>query len=189
MSWLDIVWLIIIFLFVIRGVVRGLFREAFGLGGIFIGLIVAINRYEVMGDILASEFTSISPRTAKLASFAVIFIGVALLGGLLGIIFHKACKYSLAKGVDQGGGLFLGLIEGSLICSIVLVLLTISPFSENTNKWMRGSTLSPYLMKVGPFVYDGITSLVPGEAKKFMERLDEFRLIPSPLPSPQRGED
>lgn len=184
MSWLDIVWLIIIFLFVMRGVVRGLFREAFGLGGIFIGLIAAINRYEVLGNIIASEFTSISPRAAKLTSFAAIFIGVALLGGLLGIVFHKACKYSLVKGVDQGGGLFLGLIEGSLICSIVLILLTISPFSENTNKWMRGSTLSPYLMKVGPFVYDNIASLVPGEAKKFMERLDEFKLKPS-LPSPR----
>ncbi len=175
MSWLDIGWLIIIFLFALRGVMRGLFREAFGLAGIFIGLIVAINRYEVLGNIVASEVTSISPRTAKLISFAVIFIGVALFGGLLGIVFHKACKYSLVKGIDQGGGLFLGLLEGSLICSILLILLTVSPFSENVNKWMRGSTLSPYLMKVGPFVYDNIASVMPGEAKKFMERLDEFK--------------
>jgi len=175
MNWLDIVWLIIVLFFVVWGAMRGLFRELFGLLGIFVGFIVAVNYYEVVGNTIGSEFTSLSPQITKLISFAIIFIGIALIGGLVGAILHGISKYSLVKGVDRGGGLLLGLIEGAVVCSIILILLTVSPLAENLNRWRKGSIISPYLMKIGPFVYDSVASLVPGKAKKFVEKLDEFR--------------
>ena len=169
------VWLIIILLFLIRGAIRGLFREIFGLVGVFVGFIVAVNHCEAVGNVISSEFASISPQIAKLISFAIIFIGIALIGGLVGIIFHKISKYSLVKGIEEGGGLFLGLIEGGVVCSIILIFLTVSPLAESVDKWRKNSVISPYLMRIGPFVYDSIVSVTPGEAKKLMEKLDEFK--------------
>ncbi len=179
MNWLDLIWVALIVVFAIRGAMRGFFKEGLGLAGIFVGLVIAINRYEAVGKIIVSNFPNLSLKIANLLSFGFIFIAVALLGGIAGIILHKVSKYSPVKGLDQGGGVLLGLVEGSLICSVILILLTISPLSEKTTKWMRGSTLSPYLMEVGPFVYNSVISVTPGKAKKFMEELNRFKkLVP-----------
>ena len=175
MNWLDVVWLIVIVFFLIRGAMRGLFREIFGLLGILVGLIVAVNYSEEVGNVIRGEITRLSPQVAKLISFAIIFVGIALIGGLMGLVFHGMSKYSLVKGIDRGGGLILGLLEGGLVCSVILVFLTIFPLAENIDRWKKDSTISPYLMKIGPFVYDSMASIVPGEAKKFMEKIDEFK--------------
>ena len=185
MNWLDLIWVALIVVFVIRGAVRGLFKEGFGLAGIFLGLIIAINRYEAVGKIIVNNFPNLSLKIANVLSFGFIFIAVALLGGVAGIILHKASKYSPIKGLDQGGGFLLGLVEGALICSVILIFLTISPLSDKTTKWMRGSTLSPYLMEVGPFVYNSVISVTPGKAKKFMEELNRFKKL---LPQDKKSE-
>ena len=168
MNYLDLICLVILVLFVIRGAIKGLFREAFGLIGIFLGLIFAINRYEVLGGLISGGFENIPPKIANLVSFAFIFVSVALIFGLAGIILHKMAKFSLVKGLDRAGG------EGILICSAILILLSISPLSEKMSKWMQSSTVSPYLTKVGPFVYDSVISITPGKAKKFMQKLGEI---------------
>ena len=174
MNWLDVIWLAIVALFVIRGAIRGLFREAFGLIGIFLGLIFAINRYEVLGGLISDGFENIPLKIANLVSFAFIFVAIALIFGLAGIILHKMAKFSLVRGFDRGGGFLLGAGEGVLICSAILILLSISPLSEDMSKWMQGSTFTPYLTKVGPLVYDSVISITPGKAKKFMQKLGEI---------------
>lgn len=174
MNWLDVIWLAIFILVAIRGAIKGLFREGFGLIGIFLGLIIAINRYEILGGFIGGEFESIPSKIANVVSFAFIFVCVALVFGLAGIILHKMAKFSLVKGLDRGGGFFLGAGEGILICSVILILLTISPVSEKVSKWTERSTLSPYLTKVGPFVYDSVISITPGKARKFMQKLGEI---------------
>jgi len=180
LNWLDVIIVVIAAFFMIRGGIKGLFREAFGLAGILLGMVVAINRYEAVGEIIIHEFEkfgTLSPKIIDLISFIIIFIVVALLFSLTGILLHKASKYSLVKSLDQGGGLLLGLFEGSLICSMILIFLSVSPLSEKASGWMKSSVFSPYLLKEGPVVYDGIISLVPGKAKKFMEKLDRFKEI------------
>ncbi len=174
MNWLDVIWLAIVALFVIRGAIKGLLREAFGLIGMFLGLIIAINRYEVLGGLISGGFENIPHKIANLVSFAFIFIAIALIFGLAGIILHKMAKFSLVRGFDRGGGFLLGAGEGVLICSAIIILLSISPLSEEMSKWMQDSTFAPYLTKVGPFVYDNVISITPGKAKKFMQKLGEI---------------
>lgn len=175
MNWLDVVWLIVIVFFLVRGAMKGFFREIFGLLGVFVGLIVAVNYSQGVGNIIRGEITRLSPQVAKGISFAIIFVGIALIGGLIGLVFHGMSKYSPVRGIDRGGGLILGLLEGGVVCSVILIFLTISPLAENADRWKKDSSMSPYLMKIGPFVYDSIASIVPGEAKKFMEKIDEFK--------------
>ena len=174
MNGLDIVWLAILFLFVIRGALRGLFREIFGLIGIFLGFVMAINRHEVLGNFISREFADISPGIASVVSFAFIFVAIALIFGLAGILLHKMTKFSLVRGLDRGGGFLVGAGEGMLLCSVILIILSISPISEKANSWKEGSILSPHLAKVGPFVYDSVISVTPGKAKNFMQKLEEM---------------
>jgi len=56
MNWLDLMWVALIVVFAIRGAMRGFFKEGLGLAGIFVGLVIAINRYEAVGKIIVSNF-------------------------------------------------------------------------------------------------------------------------------------
>jgi len=177
LNWLDVIVILVVIFFTIRGVLKGLFREAFGLAGILLGIIVAINRYEAVGQVIARELeklSTLSPKVVNLISFSIIFIGIALLCSLAGVLLHKVAKYSFIRSLDQAGGFLLGLFEGSLICSIALILLSVSPLADRSSGWMKNSFFSPYLLKEGPAVYDSLLSIVPGKAKKFMEKLDRF---------------
>jgi len=177
MNWLDVVLSGVILLFVIRGVLKGLFREGVGLAGVLVGLILAVNRYQELGRMIQGELNFFSLKVANMIAFVIIFGGIAILGAIAGVVIHNILShYSLTRGVEEGGGFILGLIEGALICSIILVLISVSPFSGKFSAWSKGSILKPYLLRVGPFVYDGIVSLVPGEAKKFIEKLDPSNL-------------
>lgn len=182
MKWIDIVLGGIILLFVVRGVMKGLFREGAGLAGVLIGLIVGINRYQQLGGAIHREFEFLSVKVCNIVGFAVIFGGIAILGAVAGILIHNILpRTSTISGIEEGGGLILGFFEGALVCSVILILLSISPLSVKFNKWTQGSILKPYLLKAVPFVYDKIVSLTPGKAKNFMEKLDPSELKPPAL--------
>ncbi len=182
MNWLDIILLLIIAAFVIRGLIKGLFREVFVISGIILGIILAINQYDNLGRAIQENFLFLSPKVASLIAFALIFVGIALIGAILGAVLHSLLKRSFAKGVEGGGGFLLGLAEGALVCSMILILINISPLRVKFNRWTDKSILAPYLMKVGPSVYDGLISVTPGKAKKFMEKLKDIDTLKELLP-------
>jgi len=180
MNLLDILLGIIISLFVIRGVLKGFFKEGIGLAGVILGLVIGINRYEDLGRAISKEFGVLSLKTSNIMAFIVIFGGIAVLGAITGIVIHDVLsRRSLTRGIEGVGGFILGLAEGALICSIILILLTLSPLAGKVNSWSKGSILKPYLVRIGPFVYDSIVSVTPGKAKKFIEKFDPFELQPS----------
>ena len=177
MNWIDIVLGAIILLFVVRGALRGLFMEGFGLAGILIGLIVGINRYEYLGEVIYNEFQVLSLQMCNIIAFMIIFGGIAVLGAITGVLVHNSLSGRVSlRGIEEGGGFVLGLLEGALICSIILILLGISPFSVRFERWTEGSILKPHLLRISPFIYDSMVSLTPGKAKKFMEKLDPLEL-------------
>ena len=179
--WIDIVLAAIIILFVIRGVFQGLVREAFGLAGVFIGLIIAINRYDLFATAILGEAHFLSAVTAHIIAFVIIFVGIALMGALAGIWVHNALhRYSAMRGIDEAGGFVLGIFEGIMVCSVLLVLLSVSPLASQFSAWGKDSFLRPRVESAGPLIYDRVVSLVSGDAKRFMEKMDPFHATEQP---------
>jgi len=182
MNWVDIVLLIILAVFVLRGISRGLFRESFALAGVFFGLVLAINRYVALGAVISSEISVFSIRIASLIAFVLIFVGIALLGTFLGIALHSISRRLIARSLDQGGGVLFGLAEGAVVCSVILLLVSVSPLSGRASEWIKGSMLAPHLMKVGPSIYDRLVSITPGKAKTFMDKLRNLNELEKLIP-------
>src|SRR5207247_11210411 len=87
-----------------------------------------------------------SQTVAEIAGFLTIFLGVIILAGMAGTIARWAVKESGLSFVDRILGGAIGLIRGSLVVAIVLLMMTaFSPASQ----WLKGSQLAAYFLVVG----------------------------------------
>lgn len=135
---LNIVFGVILLIFIIWGLARGLVRSIFGLLGIIVGIIVASEFY--------SKFfiTHMHWEYAKMLSFIVLFIityGVIyLIGRLLSAVLNSL-KLSF---IDHLLGGVVGLLRGSIIVWIVCFVVMLLP---NGNEKIMHSRVSLLVLK------------------------------------------
>ncbi len=140
MNILDIIFVVILALSAIRGLFRGFIVEVASLGGVILGVYLAITRYEQIVPQL--ERLLGDPRWATIAAYAVIFLGVLLAVSVAASLLRKVARSLMAGWLDHlGGGLF-GLAKGGLICAVAFwLLVAVFPNSEEA----RTSQLAPYI--------------------------------------------
>ena len=108
MNLLDIVLGVIILLFVVRGILQGLFKEGIGLAGIILGIVLGINRYQQLGRAISSQFGILSLKISNIIAFIIIFGGIAILGAIAGIVIHNLLsRHPLTRGVEKAGGFII----------------------------------------------------------------------------------
>lgn len=95
----------------VKGVIRGFFREAFGLGALVVGVAASV----WLGERLAAEVMSRwigYPLGARMAAHAALFLGPYLGLQAVGFLLHKLGRAVLLGGADRlVGGLF-GALTG-----------------------------------------------------------------------------
>lgn len=133
-SVLDIGLGILILLFLVRGLLRGLINEVAGFIGLFVGFILAGRYYPQ----LLPQFSGVieSPRLAAVLSYAIIFVAVLIVVALCAVIVKRLMLLTLAPWLDNLLGGLVGTAKGLFIASIVLALLIRfvpdSPFLKNS---------------------------------------------------------
>ena len=133
-SVLDIGLGILILLFLVRGLLRGLINEVAGLVGLFLGFILAGRYYPQ----LVPQFAGVieSPKLASVAAYAVIFVAVLIVVALCAAIVKRLMVMTLTAWLDNLLGALIGAAKGVFIASIVLALMVRfvpdSPFLKNS---------------------------------------------------------
>ncbi|MGM0553622.1 MAG: CvpA family protein [Pseudomonadota bacterium] len=139
MNWID---LIIIALVVVSGLIslfRGFVREAFSLATWIIGVWLGIRH---AGDLAAYLPDAIADATLRLGiGFALIFIAVLIVGGILGVLANRLVKGSGLTGTDRSLGVIFGLLRGVLLVAILVFLASLTLMPEEP--WWDGSRLIP----------------------------------------------
>ncbi len=139
---LDIFFLVLILIAVIRCVIKGFISELFSFIAIAGGIILAF----LFNDLLAAFINELSKpsRWNTIIAFLVIFIAVYLIIKIMEGILHKVLdKLNLEK-LDKALGLFLGLIEGALVVIVLIYLMNFLPF-ERIHRFMDGSFISGFV--------------------------------------------
>ena len=95
----------------VKGVIRGFFREAFGLGALVAGVAASVWLGERLAAEVVSRWIGI-PLGARVAAHAVLFLGPYLGFQAVGFLLHKLGRAVLLGGADRlVGGLF-GTLTG-----------------------------------------------------------------------------
>ena len=153
MNWLDIVLIVVIGLTTFIGLRKGIIKAALTLAGLIVGIVLA-GRYYIP---FSERLTLISsPTWAKVAAFAIIFIGIMVLATLLARLLERAASAMMLGWVNRLVGGILGFVVGAMFCGALLAI------------WVKyvGMTGTIAQSKIAPILLDRfpkVLALLPKE--------------------------
>jgi len=166
MNLLDISIILIIIITTALGFWKGMQKQIFGLGGVVVGYIAAVQLYEPVAGLISSKDSSL----AQIASFVLIFIL-----GKLGISFSGWLARNLFKGIsltwiNRTGGALLGMFKGFII--IMILILTMLAFLPADMSLIRDSVTLPYLASLPKIT----SSIIPEAIRtKYNDKVETLR--------------
>ena len=169
-SWVDIVLAVILVGTLIAGLVKGLVKEAVGIAAVLIGFVVASRSYVRVAGFLQKVIHE--PAVTKFLGFIIVFLAVLILGLLAAALLSKLMAGPLKFINHLLGGAF-GLLEGILICGVLVFALLVFPISREA---LAGSKLASYCYGLTK----AMVHLIPQDLKdQFREAYQNFIKIKS----------
>jgi len=159
-NWIDVTIMIIILLNMVIGIRRGIIRGIINLIGVITAIFLAIFWFKEVGEYISSH-SQISGEIANILGFAIIFLGVYLIARIIEIFFKKILSLLFVSWIDGLGGAVFGLIKGSLIVGILLVIITFIPLPVFLKEQLENSFLANRFAVMITIVYDYLKDWLP----------------------------
>ncbi|MCL2410369.1 MAG: CvpA family protein [Treponema sp.] len=156
MNVLDVVFILLILLLMIRCFLKGLISEVSSMAALVFGLMASLLFFNSGADFLRDNFwpeLEIVPEViAFIALFLVVFILVKILEMLL-----KGVVHGLALGgVDKFLGLIFGFAEGIVLTGLILFVLSIQPLFDSS-ELLKNSFFANLLL---PLITGGVENII-----------------------------
>jgi len=153
MNWLDIVIMVGIGVVAFIGVRKGIIKIVLILAGLVVGIFLAGRYYMTFSHHLTFIHQA---SLAKVAAFAIIFIGVMAIAILLARLLKWTASMMMLGWANRLGGGIFGFVLGALFCGTLLAMWV--KFLGMTGA-IAQSTIAPILLNQFPRVL----VLLPGE--------------------------
>lgn len=160
---IDLIILIFVALFALKGSIKGFVTEAVGILGIILALLFSYITYPhllkivqniKMSDVLATYI-------AHILSFLLIYMIVIILGH---IVSSALSAISLGW-LNRVIGFIFGIFKGLVIASIILWgIVSILPKDNELHKNIKSSNVANTTMSVLPYLYDRIKAITGSES-------------------------
>ena len=157
---LDAVIALILLLSVVFAFRSGFSREVIGLAAVVLAAICGTWFYGTAGAFLLPYVSS--PQVAHFAGFALVFLGIMLLGAVAAWVVSRVLKTVGLTGLDRILGAMFGAVRGILICVVLvmaLVAFSPGPAGGGAPSSVVGSHLAPYVIGAAKM----IVSIAPHE--------------------------
>ncbi|MBN2071552.1 MAG: CvpA family protein [Candidatus Krumholzibacteriota bacterium] len=148
---------IVLLIFFIIGLKRGLIRqvlEVLGLIAAFIGSFYLAHFLAVFME----NRVDLSYRIALIVSAIVIFVGIIILFYFIGISLQKLFKMTILGSFDRLMGGVFGAVKGILLISLVLVIILSIPVDWDFKDQIREDPVTGAIYPVLPVLFDLVVS-------------------------------
>lgn len=139
---LDIIYIVLIAGFTIRGVLRGIIMEVAAIAAFIVGFVVANKYYIDISEHI--QFISDS-QWRVIASYLIVFIIAFACVNIVGVLLRKAASISLAAWFDHVAGAVVGMIKGLLLCFLLLAIVQVALPDAG---FLKESKLTPYMREM-----------------------------------------
>jgi membrane protein required for colicin V production len=122
---IDIIFGALLIIFILRCTLRGFVEEFMSVASIVLGLVVGFLLFKNGAAFLRTQFKlTIFP---ELAAFVILFLITFVVIKILEAILHDLIERIHLDSLDHIFGLILGLVEGVLVISLILLVLAYQP--------------------------------------------------------------
>lgn len=171
MNGIDIVILIILAIFCIRGLFRGILVEVLSLIGMIFAYIIALREMSTLSSFIA-KYISLPDFVLSSFSFTIIFILVLIVARFLAKTISRLIRGTLVGWIDRLGGGVFGLIKGVIVASLALLLLALVPLPESIQAEQQHSVLDKSIRPVTAALFNWVIRVFP-KSKDFYEEVKE----------------
>ena len=168
---IDIIFLILMVMAVIKGFSRGLIVAVFSLAAFIIGLAAALKLSAVMAVYLKTGL-HVESKWLPILSFAIVFIGVVLLVRWGAALIKKTVSLVLLGWLDRLGGIVLYVLLYLMIYSVLLFYAT--QVHLVTPEAGAESSSYAFVKPWGPTVINGLGKIIPVFSNMFADLKDFF---------------
>ena len=176
MNVLDVIIGIVLILFAITGLRKGLIVEAFYLASFVFGAYGAMHFSDAVADWM-SDFINVSEDYLTIISFIVTFIIVLVLVRFLGRIISRLLEAISLGFLDKIGGFIFGVLKGTLLVSVIVMIMNVFGASDLINNDLRKSSkLYTLTDSIANTIYDNREDLedrIEDALDKSMDQIDE----------------
>jgi membrane protein required for colicin V production len=148
--WLDLVIVAAIAWVTFSAFSRGLIREVVTLAAFVVGAIVAGMLYDDLSANLA--FLIDDETTRNLIAFGALFLGVVVLGQIVGGALKRTAALLMLGPFDHLGGAAFGFVKGVVLVEVALIAVSVFPISSEVAAAVDESTLAPVFLERAPVV-------------------------------------
>jgi membrane protein required for colicin V production len=160
MNIFDILILVFLGAFVLKGLLRGLMKELCTLVGLIAGALLALNFRQPLAESMVSSF-SLPEQLCGVLAFLVIFLLTMLVFSLFGMVLSRYVKLMYIGGLNRVAGGLFGLLQGIIIVSLLVFALTLRPLPVGLDGHLEVSNLAPPFIHLGEQVYSGGWQFIP----------------------------
>lgn len=144
---LDIILMIIMFIFAIRCILQGFLRELISMTSWICGILGAIFFYRQAADFIRNNFFQDIPILPEVLAFFGVFFVIFLIIKVLEVLLKDVLDMIRLGAADRFMGFLLGLVEG-LVCAVVLLfIINIQPIFD-TEPIFAGSIFAERLLPI-----------------------------------------
>lgn len=165
----DLVLLICIVFFVLRGAIRGFLRS---LTDMLAGVFAVIAAYFFASPIAEKiHISAISLDTRKV--IAVIFISLTVYIGVrwIGAAMRKGAELTMFGGIDRMIGAIFGAVQGATFVLIIFLMGYLTSDSESFIKWTRTGKIAPSFAKIASPVSEKTREYSQKTIRELMQKL------------------
>ncbi|MBQ4014923.1 MAG: CvpA family protein [Treponema sp.] len=145
MNVLDYIFIAILLIFTIRGFVRGLINEVFGIGSLIFSLFAGIMLYQKMAEVFSR---SMSPLLSKILGFLAVFICAFILIKIIQLLLKTIFSGAVLGSLDKTLGLLLGFVEGAALVFVLLLAMVEFNGTIDTSNLRERSVVSNYIEQI-----------------------------------------
>ncbi|MFQ5863991.1 MAG: CvpA family protein [bacterium] len=171
MNYLDLIIILVVGFFAIKGLFRGFFQEFLGLVGLVVALIFA-TKYMSNAAVWINKFFDLPPGLVTLVGFLLIFFGIVFGFQLLSHFLQQVTRHSFLGGFEKLAGGVVGFLKGATIISLLILFIFMIPFAKNLIPGQAESKFFYPAKNFAPKMFDLLKEFIPG-SKSFYSELKE----------------
>jgi membrane protein required for colicin V production len=159
MNTLDWVFIVIFALLGIRCMIKGFVAEILSVAAFFVGILAGLFLYKSVGQLFVGWGLAAKPELLpSILGFVAVFLVAFIVVKLVARLIEEGIEAAQLGGVDRALGLLLGLAEGLILVSFVIVAMnllepTLKPIFAGYSKLLDGSYFYKLILPIiGPKV-------------------------------------